>query len=106
MRDWEPASWKREWTFSPAPLALFVHTPLCGTCQAAGRMLEVATELVPETPVARANLNLMPEMAQLFKIESVPCLIVKRKNGSWSKHYRFPSVVELVERLRKARENL
>ncbi len=106
MRDWEPESWMRDWTFSPAPLALFVHTPLCGTCLAAGRMLTVATELVPETPVVRANLNAMPEMAQLLKIESVPCLIIKRKSGSWSKHYRFPSVVELVELLRKAREDL
>ncbi|MFC4597941.1 thioredoxin family protein [Cohnella hongkongensis] len=106
MREWQPEHWKREWTFSPAPYALFVHTPLCGTCQAAGRMLAVAEELVPELPLASANLNLMPELAQLLKIESVPCLVLKRRNGTWSKHYRFPSVVELVERLRKARENL
>jgi len=106
MREWEPAEWKREWTFSPAPLAVFVHTPLCGTCQAAKRMLEVAMEIVPELPVTGANLNLIPELAQLLKIESVPCLIIKSKNGSWSKHYRFPSVVELVDRLRKARESL
>ncbi|MFC4304744.1 thioredoxin family protein [Cohnella boryungensis] len=105
MREWEPGGWKREWTFTPAPFALFVHTPLCGTCQAAKRMLAVAEELVPDIGLAAANLNLMPELAPLFRIESVPCLIVKRKNGSWSKQYRFPSVVELVEHLRNEREN-
>jgi len=105
MREWETSEWKREWTFTPAPFALFVHTPLCGTCQAAKKMLEVTADLVPELPIAAANLNVMPEMAQMFRIESVPCLIVKRKNGTLSKQYRFPSVVDLVELLRREKEN-
>src|SRR5690349_21730849 len=85
MREVEPAAWKREWTFSPAPFALFVHTPLCGTCGAARRMLEVAAALVPELPLTGANLNAMPELAQQFRIESVPCLLFKRRDGTWSK---------------------
>jgi thioredoxin 1 len=106
MREWEAAHWKREWTFTPAPFALFVHTPLCGTCKAVRRMLTVATELVPEMQLMAANLNLMPEIAQRFQIESVPCLLFKRSNGTWYKHYRFPSVTELVERLRIERETI
>jgi len=105
MREWKPSEWKREWTFTPAPFAVFVHTPLCGTCLAVKRMLTVAAQLETELPLAAANLNAMPEMAQTFRIESVPCLIVKRKDGTWSKHYRFPSVVDVVELLRRAREN-
>ncbi|XID94438.1 thioredoxin family protein [Paenibacillaceae bacterium WGS1546] len=100
MLEWRPADWKKAWTFTPAPFAVFVHTPLCGTCQAARKMLEVATKLVPELPVSSANLNVMPELAQRFRIESVPCLLFKRRDGSWSATYRFPSVVELVDRLR------
>ncbi len=104
MREWESADWKREWTFTPAPFALFVHTPLCGTCLAARRMLTVAAEIVPEVPIMAANINVMPDMAQRFQIESVPCLLIKRKDGNWIKQYRFPSVTELVERLRIERE--
>lgn len=104
MNEWEPAEWKKDWTFTPAPFALFIHTPLCGTCKAARRMLGVATELVPDMPIAAANVNLMPEIAQQFQIESIPCLLFKRKNGTWFKQYRFPSVMELVERLRIERE--
>lgn len=29
------------------PLVVFLHTPLCGTCKAARRMLEVAAHLLP-----------------------------------------------------------
>ncbi|TFE24894.1 thioredoxin family protein [Cohnella luojiensis] len=104
MREWEPTEWKREWTFTPAPFALFVHTPLCGTCLAARRMLAVAAEIVPEVELMSANINVMPDLAQKFQIESVPCLMIKRKNGSWTKQYRFPSVTELVEILRSERD--
>jgi hypothetical protein len=105
MREWEPDNWKKEWTFSPAPFALFIHTPLCGTCKAVRRMLDVASDLVPELPIHTANLNAIPELAQQYRIESVPCLIFKRKDGTWNKQYRFPSVTEVVERLRIERDN-
>jgi len=104
MLEWKPEEWKREWTFTSAPFAVFVHTPLCGTCQAAKRMLAVATEVVPEFRLASANLNEIPELAQTFKIRSVPCLLIKRKDGNIYKQYRFPSVVELVELLRNEGE--
>lgn len=100
MREWEPVNWRREWTFTPAPFALFIHTPLCGTCKAARRMIAVATEVVPDISLMEANVNLMPDLAQQFKIESVPCLLFKRGDGTIHKQYRFPSVMELVERLR------
>lgn len=100
MRDWEAKGWKREWTFTKAPFAVFIHTPLCGTCKAARRMLAVATEIVTDFPIMAANLNLMPDIAGQFQIESVPCLLFKRKDGTWHKQYRFPSVTDLVERLR------
>lgn len=104
MREWEATEWKREWTFTQAPFALFIHTPLCGTCLAAKRMLAVATEIVPEIQLMSANINVMPDLAQMFQIESVPCLLMKHKDGTWNKHYRFPSVTELVEQLRIERD--
>ncbi|MFC5467619.1 thioredoxin family protein [Cohnella suwonensis] len=104
MREWDPANWMKEWTFASAPFAVFVHTPLCGTCLAAKKMLAVAEALVPELPVSAANLNVMPGLAQRFQIESVPCLLVKKASGEWTKNYRFPSVTELVETMRNARD--
>ncbi|QMV44592.1 thioredoxin family protein [Cohnella cholangitidis] len=104
MREWDAGDWKREWTFTPTPFALFVHTPLCGTCLAAKRILAVAVEIVPEVQVMSANINVMPDLAQTFQIESVPCLLIKRDNGTWIKQYRFPSVTELVEQLRNERD--
>lgn len=68
-------------------------------------MLGIAAELVPEIPIVAANVNLMPNLAQQFQIESVPCLMFKRRDGSWHKQYRFPSVTEVVERLRIESEN-
>jgi thioredoxin 1 len=100
MREWEPPEWRREWTAAAGPLAVLVHTPLCGTCKAARRMLEVVEEMMPALPMAAANLNIMPELAQTFRIESVPCLLIKRPDGGVEKRYRFGSVTELLERLR------
>lgn len=104
MREWTGAEWRREWEHMSGPFAVFVHTPLCGTCKAVRRMLGVAAEILPDFPLVEANVNVMPDMAQALQIESVPCLILKRKDGSWTKIYRFPSVTELVERLRSERE--
>ncbi|BBI33668.1 hypothetical protein KCTCHS21_30670 [Cohnella abietis] len=67
-------------------------------------MLSVATEIVPEISMMSANINIMPDLAQQFQIESVPCLLIKSKDGTSSKQYRFPSVTELVERLRIERD--
>jgi len=100
IAEWEPQHWRRAWTAASGPLVLLVHTPLCGTCKAARRMLEVSLELFPELPVAAANLNIIPELAQIFRIESVPCLLIKRVDGGVEKQYRFGSVTDLVDRLR------
>lgn len=100
IAEWEPRTWRRSWTAETGPFALFVHTPLCGTCQAARRMLEVTRELLPDLPVAAANLNHMPDIAQVFRIESVPCLLIKRSDGSVRKTYRFGSVPDIADELR------
>lgn len=99
MVEWTSGDWERDWASAAAPSAVFVHTPLCGTCSAARMMLDVAERLLPDFPLAAANLNRMPQLAQAFHIQSVPCLLIKRSDGTWDKQYRFPSVMELVERL-------
>ncbi|WP_027084787.1 thioredoxin family protein [Cohnella panacarvi] len=102
MLEWENGDWERAWTDEPGPLAVFVHTPLCGTCALAKRMLAVVEQIRPDFRLYAANLNAMPGIAQTFRIESVPCLLVKGKDGGWAKQYRFPSVTDIVDSLDQA----
>lgn len=103
MKEWEAGSWERELEGSSAPRVLFVHTPLCGTCALAKRMLGIVESMRPELEIVSANLNVMPGLAERFRIESVPCLLVRGEDGVWTKTYRFGSVVELSERLAAVR---
>ena len=99
MLELERGQWERALADRPGPLAAFVHTPLCGTCALARRMLAVAEEIRPDYPVLAVNLNAEPGIAQRFQIESVPCLLVRNAQGFWAKMYRFSSVTDIVEKL-------
>lgn len=102
MLEWERGDWERAWAEVPGPFAVFVHTPLCGTCALARRMLEVVERVRPNFSLYAANLNAMPGIAQAFLIGSVPCLLVKSRDGVWTNQYRFLSVTEIVDRLDQA----
>lgn len=71
---------------------LYFFTPMCGTCQLAGRMLEVVEQLFQEVPFYKADLNYMPEVAEQFEIESVPCMLVIKEGIVFEKIYAFQSV--------------
>ncbi len=79
---------------------LYFYTPMCGTCQVAGKMLTVIDQLLPEIPSGKADLNYLPEMAERFEIESVPCLIMLNKGEVLEKIYAFQSVPYLYEKLK------
>jgi thioredoxin 1 len=79
---------------------LYFYTPMCGTCQVAGKMLTVIDQLLPEIHSGKADLNYLPEMAERFEIESVPCLIVLSKGEVLEKIYAFQSVPYLYEKLK------
>ncbi|MBP2112584.1 thioredoxin family protein [Paenibacillus silagei] len=58
------------------PLVLFLHTPLCGTCKAARRMIEVAEHLLPpDLVIAEGNVNMLPDLVNTYQISSVPALL-------------------------------
>jgi thioredoxin 1 len=80
---------------------LYFYTPMCGTCQVAGKMLTVIEQLLPEVPSGKADLNYLPEMAGEFEIQSVPCLIVIKNGEVQEKIYAFHSVPYLFEKLKK-----
>lgn len=80
--------------------AIYTFTPLCGTCQVAGRMLDIAKEVLPIVPLEKVNLNYAKELAEEYQIESVPCLILIKDNQIIEKIYAFHSVPYLVDRLK------
>jgi thioredoxin-like negative regulator of GroEL len=80
--------------------ALFFHTPLCGTCKVAARMLEVTQNLLPQLPVYQADVNVMPSVVNRFQIASVPCVAIFRDGALKAKTYRMGSVGDLYEWLK------
>lgn len=86
-----------------SPLAVFFYTPLCGTCKAARRMLEVAAHLLPsELTLVSCNINFMPDIVGDYQIASVPALLVIPANRKTAPniHYAMTSVERVLEYIR------
>jgi len=78
-------------------LAVFFYTPLCGTCTVASRMLNVVNQMLPDAPLYRANVNRMPQIAQEWKISSVPALLLIQNGTLTEKHYALHGVDHLYQ---------
>ncbi|CAH0121163.1 MULTISPECIES: co-chaperone YbbN [unclassified Paenibacillus] len=78
------------------PLFLYLYTPLCGTCKAAERMLDIVMETL-NTEAMKTNVNFAPRLVAEFRIESVPCLLAFRSDEGEApeKLYAFQSVTHL-----------
>jgi thioredoxin 1 len=78
---------------------VYLYTPFCGTCQVSGKMLSVAAELLSNVEIGKINLNYMPDLAEKWKVESVPCLVFVNKGIVADKLYAFQSVPFLLEKI-------
>lgn len=79
---------------------IFVHTPLCGTCKVARRMLEIVQEMKPGLPIYEVNANLVPETLQAWRIQSIPALLYMDKTSDTiDVQYALRNVTTLVERI-------
>lgn len=77
------------------PAFVYFYTPLCGTCKLARRMLEVVDVALNHLQIYTCNINLMPKQAQIWKITSVPALLVFYGTDVDNQLYRFQSVEHL-----------
>ncbi|GER68197.1 thiol reductase thioredoxin [Weizmannia acidilactici] len=99
MDDWTKEKHLSERIMQEEKLALYFYTPLCGTCQLAGKMLDIVEQAAKQFTYAKANLNYVPKMAEIYQIESVPCLLLFEKGNLKEKVYAFHSVPHLFEKL-------
>ncbi|TMU84603.1 thioredoxin family protein [Bacillus sp. BHET2] len=81
--------------------AVYLYTPMCGTCQVASKMMEVVKKLPQPFHFTKANLNYLPQFAEHQSIESVPCLILFKDGVEKERVYAFQSVPFLYETLNK-----
>lgn len=55
---------------------VFGHTPFCGTCKAARRMLDVIEQMDREIDIHALDLNFAPEFIRDYRISSTPSLSI------------------------------
>lgn len=100
MQEWAEKE-LNEWVEQRETFCLYVYTSMCGTCQVASKMLRVILELVPQLVVGKMNISFAPNLADQYKIESVPCLIIFKDGIVQNKIYAFQSVPYLYSLLNK-----
>lgn len=99
MNEWTHKEWLKEKNTN-AQAAFYLYAPMCGTCQVASKMLDIVQELVPGLPIGKANLNYVQEIASLYQVESVPCLLITENGQLKEKIYAFHSVPYLYGKLK------
>lgn len=103
MKEWTHKEWVKEKN-TKRITAFYLFTPMCGTCQVASKMLTVVTELLPDLEIGKANLNYVQEIADLYQVESVPCLLITENGKIKEKIYAFHSVPYLYDKLKSVDE--
>jgi thioredoxin 1 len=84
--------------------ALYLYTPLCGTCKVGEKMLQVLYTMNPNLSLYKGDLNFLPDLARDWQVMSVPCLALIKKGQLVQKIYALGSVVELNEVLKRLEE--
>ncbi|MRH44700.1 thioredoxin [Aquibacillus halophilus] len=79
---------------------IFVHTPFCGTCQLARRMLNTIEHIWETDLFYEMNASLFPEFMMKKEIKSVPCLIIIRNGVIQESIYAFESVTNIYNRIK------
>lgn len=78
---------------------VFVHSPFCGTCRVARKMLLAVEEMANEELITEVNATLHPSLMQEYKIESVPCLLIIERGRIVERVYAFRSVAYIYSRI-------
>ncbi|TDL98887.1 thioredoxin [Macrococcus brunensis] len=79
---------------------IFGYTPLCGTCKVAERIIDIIPELI-EVNIMKVDLNFAESLAQNYQLMSVPVLLIVKDDEVVETVYRFESVTNIYEIIRK-----
>jgi thioredoxin-like negative regulator of GroEL len=82
-----------------AAYAVFLYTPLCGTCKLTERMLDIIMTMEPTLPLYKGNINFMPTISQEWQIQSIPCIVIAEAGKVKKMLYRMQAVDELYRHL-------
>ncbi|WP_053218777.1 thioredoxin family protein [Virgibacillus senegalensis] len=74
---------------------VFIHTPFCGTCKVARKMLSVFEQMEGAAIFYEMNASLFPDFMQNHQIESVPCLLILADGCIQEKIYAFQSLMHI-----------
>ncbi|WP_042142935.1 thioredoxin family protein [Paucisalibacillus sp. EB02] len=86
-------------TLDEKDILLYIYTPFCGTCHLARTMLEKIESVHQADIFYEMNASLFPEFMQENKIESVPCLLIKKDNQIHERIYAFHSIPNIYSYL-------
>ncbi|HZG69976.1 MAG TPA: thioredoxin family protein [Chondromyces sp.] len=81
-------------------VAVYAYTPMCGTCQVAGKMVDVIEQILKGWTIVKIDLNYYEPIAVKYEVESVPCLLIFKDGVLQDRIYAFQSVPHLYEKLR------
>ncbi|TCZ81007.1 thioredoxin [Paenibacillus albiflavus] len=87
-------------TNSSSSFALFLYTPICGTCSVTKKMLSIVEVMEPDLPLFQSDLNYMLELSIEWQIQSVPCIAIIEQGQVKERIYRMESVENLLNKLR------
>lgn len=100
MQELSRQQLNQQLTVGEHSFALYLYTPLCGTCKIAGQMLDIVTMMESDLPIYQMNINYIPDLSLEWKIQSVPCLLIVHNGQAKETLYRMESVENLLVFLR------
>jgi thioredoxin 1 len=84
--------------------ALYLYTPICGTCKVGEKMLQVVYAMNPSLPLCKSDVNFLPGLAQEWEVMSIPCLAIIKKGQLVKKVYALGSVIDVANQLKGLEE--
>lgn len=85
---------------------LYIYTPFCGTCSLARSMLDKIESVHQQDIFYEMNASINPAFMQEYKIESVPCLLIKENGEIKDKVYAFKSIGNIYSYLMEYKPEL
>lgn len=100
LKEWSQKELLQSTKLCERAFAVFLYTPLCGTCKLTERMLEIIKMTDPVLPIYKSNINYLPAVSLEWKITSVPCIVIVKEGQPQQLLYSMNSVSALYDKLK------